>query len=90
MVTLPINSETSVNETTRQRHAIIKMFYKYVRTIYGWKEGEEEAQRGSVLDTLRELGLDNAKLYKGMASEMHKNLRKPGFSPRNPLSRSIN
>ena len=32
------------------------MFYEYIRTIYGWKIGEEIAQRDSILDVLRDLG----------------------------------
>ena len=41
------------------------MFYEYVRTIYGWKIGEELAQRDSLYDMSKDLGFDNAKLYRG-------------------------
>ena len=42
-----------------------RMFYEYVRTIYGWKMGEEFAQRDSLCEVLKDLGFDNAKLYGG-------------------------
>ena len=41
------------------------MFYDYIRTIYGWEMGEEFAQRDSLYEVLKELGFDNAKLYRG-------------------------
>ena len=44
------------------------MFYEYVRTIYGWKIGEEIAQRDSMLDILKDLGFDDSKPYKGVES----------------------
>ena len=44
-----------------------KMFYEYVRTIYGWKVDEEIAQRDSILDVLKDLGFDNLKLYEGLS-----------------------
>ena len=45
------------------------MFYEYVRTIYGWKIGEEIAQRDSMLDILKDLGFDDSKPYKGVESD---------------------
>ena len=44
------------------------MFYEYIRTIYGWKIGEEIAQRDSMLNVLKDLGFDNSKLYEGIES----------------------
>ena len=44
------------------------MFYEYIRTIYGWKIGEEIAQRDLMLDVLKDLGFDNSKLYEGIES----------------------
>ena len=48
------------NQASNQR-----MFYEYIRTIYGWKMGEEFAQRDSLYEVLKDLGFDNVKLYRG-------------------------
>ena len=42
-----------------------RMFYEYIRSIYGWKVDEEIAQRDSILDVLKDLGFDNSRLYEG-------------------------
>ena len=41
------------------------MFNEYIRTIYGWKAGEEFAQRDSHNEVLKDLGFDNVRLYRG-------------------------